>query len=89
MKLLLPIIFQAFYAMLKQLILAENIFIAIQRYIVVKKLTKKSKKAILQKAVLIYNKNKIYVSKGRLAKNITLRKYNCLFNVVILTKNNV
>ena len=88
MKFLPPIFPQTFYATLEELISAINIFIVIQRYVVIKKQTRKSKKDILQKAILIYNKNKIYINKRRSVKNTTLHKYNCLFDKIALTKHN-
>lgn len=88
MELLLLIFLQAFYIPLKELISVVNIFAIIQGYAVVKRQTKKSKKDILQKTVLIYNENKVYIDKKRFAKDIILHKYDCLFDMVTLIKDN-
>lgn len=54
-----------------------------------KKTDQKSIKNILQKTILIYNKSKIYIDKGRFAKNTASCKYDCLFDVVALIEDNV
>lgn len=89
MELILPIFFQIFYTTLKQLILAINVFIVIQRYIIVKKQTKESKKDVLQKTIIIYNRSKVHVDERRFANDSTLYKCNSPFNIVVLTKNSV
>lgn len=59
MELQPPILPQASYAILEELILAVNVFAAIQGYAIIKRRTKKSKKGVLQKAVLICNRSKV------------------------------
>ncbi len=83
------ILLQAFYATLEELILAVNVFIVTQSYAVVKRRTKKSKKGVLQKAVLMCDRSKAHVDEGRFARDTTSRKYDCLFDVVALIKDNV
>lgn len=61
MELESPILFQASYATLQELISAVNIFTVIQSYAVVRRLTKKIKKRVLQKAILMYNRSKVHV----------------------------
>lgn len=39
--------------------------------------------------VLIYNKNKIHVNQKEFVKDLTLHKYDYLFDIITLTKNNV
>lgn len=38
--------------------------------------------------VLIYDKSKVYIDKTRFVRDITSRKYNYLFDVIALIKNN-
>lgn len=71
------------------LISGVNVFVATQRYAIIKKLIKKSKKIILQKVILIYNRNKIHIDEKGVARDTILYKCNCLFNVAALTKDNV
>lgn len=66
-----------------------NISVATQGYAAVKKRTKKNKNSVLRKVVLIYNRSKLYINKRRFRKDTTLYKYDCLFDMVILTKNNI
>lgn len=47
MELLSSIFFQAFYAMLEELISVVNVFATIQEYAIIKKQTKKNKKSVL------------------------------------------
>lgn len=47
MEFILSIFFQAFYITLEELILAANIFVIIQGYIIIKRQSKKSKKRVL------------------------------------------
>lgn len=58
----------SFSITLEELISAINVFLVTQGYAIIKRHTKKSKKDILQKAVLIYNRNKVYVNKRRFVK---------------------
>lgn len=37
----------------------------------------------------MYNRNKININKKRFVKNTTLCKYNYLFNMIVLTKDNI
>ncbi len=83
------IIFQASYTTLKKLISAINIFATLQGYAIVKRRTKKSKKRVLRKAVLICNRNKIHIDERKFAIDITSRKSDCLFDMVVLIKDNV
>lgn len=61
MELQPPILSQASYATLEELISVVNVFAVIQGYAVVKRRTKKSKKGVLQKAVLICDRSKVHV----------------------------
>lgn len=45
---------------------------------------------VLQKALLMYNKNKVYIiNKEKFVKEITSHKYDCFFDVVALIIDNV
>lgn len=54
-----------------------------------KKRTKKSKKGVLQKMVLIYNKSKVHVNERKFGNDTTFCKCNCPFDMVALIKDNV
>ncbi len=88
MELQPPIPPQASYATLKELISAVNVFTATQGYSVVKRRTKKSKKDILQKAALMFDRSKIHVDEGRFARDTTSRKCDCSFDEVAYTEDN-
>ncbi len=83
------ILLQTSYATLEELISAVNVFAATQGYAVVKKRTKKSKKSVLQKVILMCDRSKAYVDEKRFARDTTSRKCDCLFDAVALTKDNV
>lgn len=53
------------------------------------KQTKKYKKNILQKAILIYNRSKIYIDKERFIRDTILYKYDCLFDIIAFVKDNI
>ncbi len=89
MELQPPIPLQASYATLEELISAVNVFATTKGYAVVKKRTKKSKKGVLQKAVLIFDRSKAYVDEGRFARDTTSRKCDCPFDAVALNEDNV
>ena len=89
MELQPPILSEAFYAILEELISAVNIFAATQGYSVIKRQTKKRKNGVLGKVVLIYDRSKAYVDEERFARDTTSRKYDCPFNAVALTEDNL
>ena len=80
---------QASYATLEELISAVNVFAAIQGYKVVKKQTKKRKKDVLQKEVLMCDRSNANVVEGIFARDTTSSKCDCWFDAVALTEDNV
>ncbi len=89
MELQPPLLPQVSYATLEELISAVNVFAATQGYAVVKKRTKKSKKDLLRKAVLMCDGSKAHVDEGRFARDIISCKCDWPFDTVVLTDNNV
>ena len=66
---------QASHATLKELISTVNVFAAKQGDAVVKRQTKKSKKGVLRKAVLMCNRSKAHVDEERLQLHANLIAY--------------
>ncbi len=89
MELQPPILSQASNATSEELILAVNVFVGIQGYTLVKKRTKKSKKEVLQKEVLMFDRSNANVDERIFARDTTSRKCDCCFDAVALTENNV
>lgn len=83
------ILSQTFYITLEELVSAVNVFAATQSYTVLKRWNKKYKKEVLQKAVLICDRIKVHVNKGRFARDTTFRKYDCPFDAVAQIEDNV
>ena len=54
-----------FYPSLDELVIALNAFASLQEYAMVKKSIKTSKKKVLQKAILIYNRDKKHINTTR------------------------
>lgn len=54
-----------------------------------KRRTKKSKKDILQKVILICNRSKVYVNEEKFAKNTISHKCHYPFDVVVFIKGNI
>lgn len=52
-----------------------------------KKADQKKQKGVIQKLVLICNRNKIYIDEGEFARDTTSCKCDCLFDIVVLIEN--
>ena len=71
-----------FCLFLDKLIIALNAFASLQRYKIIKKCTKTSKKGVFWKAVLIHDRGKKYIDKSRNKQDTSSWKTNCPFNII-------
>ncbi len=72
------------YSFLDSLIKAINTFVSLQGYTLVKRRTKVSKKGVLRKAILIYDRSKEHITENWCKKDTAIQKTDCLFDAVAL-----
>ncbi len=67
---------------LEELLSAVNVYASTQGYAVVKRRTKKSKKGVLRKAVIMCDRSKVHMDEGRFKRDTSSRKCDCPFDAV-------
>ena len=79
MELQPPNLSNRFYPSLDELVIA---LASLQGYAIVKRRPKTSKKGILQKAILMCDREKEYIDNQRGKRNTTSQKINCFFDII-------
>lgn len=59
-----PNLLNRFYLFFNKLIIALNTFASLQRYVIIKKRTKTSKKGVFRKTILMCDRGKEYMNKS-------------------------
>ena len=84
MELQPPDLLDRFYLSLDELVKALNIFVSFQGYAIMKRRTKVSKKGVLRKAVLIFDRGKEHIDENGGKKDTTSQKTNCPFDAIAI-----